>query len=565
MSSGVWLRPTAVLIGVYFVLLLAATVLLRPVIQNVDWTVFERLSNVHAPAFSPRIAVVDLPYDLKNPKLIRPTVASFLDTLPKNENAPAAVLIDVYFPSETCAPPNDPQFCDRLKKSLQQAPKGVYVSVSHDNGDVDATSLLILDFPNVYDNAEYGHTTLELQSAGGAEYLRCYHIPKPADGQGHFGDVFALPFKIAHPLSPQADPPVCDPALVEVIRLGPRADFSKRVYDFKDGRVIPRDPDAAPFDATGKYLIVASLEHDPDPPRVGGPSNPELVAWALSDQLEGGNVDSKYYRPFLARGLPAMLVLGLTIVTVMAFIGLFQGLRRLRLQALRPVLPWIAAAGAAVFALAVFAGIEWLMLAAKLIQPQVFLVVLSIVLAAVLSGERGREMLFEQSRLIDAPPEDANDYDAFISYAHEEGAWVHEHVYLPLKNARTSDGRALSIFYDTSSIQVGSGWQDKISLAIDGSRFVVPVYSEIYFGRSYCNYEIRRAVLKSRKERDAGGADCVLPIMRGKPAIPAAVDDIQAISIDERPDLVSQIVAIILARLDARKPPAVTAPAREAS
>ena len=45
---------------------------------------------------------------------------------------------------------------------------------------------------------------------------------------------------------------------------------------------------------------------------------------------------------------------------------------------------------------------------------------------------------------------------------------------------------------------------------------------------------------------------CVLPIMRGHPVIPAAIDDIQALSIDDNPGLVAQHVAEIISRLAGR-------------
>ena len=97
----------------------------------------------------------------------------------------------------------------------------------------------------------------------------------------------------------------------------------------------------------------------------------------------------------------------------------------------------------------------------------------------------------------------------------------------------------------------GTAWQTKLALAIDGSRFIVPVYSEPYFKKPYCRFEILRAhrkwVLPARKSR------CVLPIMRGHPEISAAVDDIQALSLDDHPDLVAQYVAEIIAALGGRQ------------
>ena len=177
---------------------------------------------------------------------------------------------------------------------------------------------------------------------------------------------------------------------------------------------------------------------------------------------------------------------------------------------------------------------------------------MGIALTAFLASLRAFQVLFEAQFGIGAPRPENFDYDVFISYAHEEGAWVSENVAAHFRNARLPDarlpeGRKLKIFFDTESIHYGAAWQDTISLAIDHSRFVVPVYSETYFSRPYCCFEIKRAHLNWIN----AGSDSriVLPIMRGKPKILSTVRDIQATSIDEVPDLVQQIVSEIVARL----------------
>jgi hypothetical protein len=89
-----------------------------------------------------------------------------------------------------------------------------------------------------------------------------------------------------------------------------------------------------------------------------------------------------------------------------------------------------------------------------------------------------------------------------------------------------------------------------MALAIDSSRFIVPVYSEVYFKKAYCRFEIKRA---HRKWIAAGEESrCVLPVMRGHPEIYHTVDDIQALSIDDVPDLVQQLLAEIVDRLSRR-------------
>ena len=52
MSGPTWLRPTAVLAVAYLALIGAATFLFSPVWHEWDWSVFQYLSNLRAPAFA---------------------------------------------------------------------------------------------------------------------------------------------------------------------------------------------------------------------------------------------------------------------------------------------------------------------------------------------------------------------------------------------------------------------------------------------------------------------------------------------------------------------------------
>jgi hypothetical protein len=556
-----WLRPTAVLVAAFVALLAMATFWLAPLWHEWDWSVFQYESNLRAPAFSSSVAVVDLDdYDERLPMRDRQTIAHFIDGLRTHGQRPAAVILDLHF--ESVCTSSDPAKCRpdaataALTKSLDAAAAARIAVYATENpigtqgaGQIDAAFLNALDRDNVYDHLAAGHTILELAASDGLFYQRCYRIPQ-TDGAGRVTgvqDLWALPYRVVKDAAGERRA-ACDESraaqTMETIRLGSQPDFERSVQ-----RVTLRQPFPAGSDFTGKYVIVATLKKDLGPLSRGtaARSNPELLAWALSDLLERKNSDSGYFQPFPANEMLALLVAGFTAVTLMAFIAVFQGLRRLGLRSVRRYLPWIAGAAAAAFALALFGAFEAWMLFAKQIQPQVSLVALSVLFAGGLCGERGREILLEQSRTIDASPEESNDYDVFISYAHEEFSWVYENVFVPFKEARTADGRKLEIFFDTSSIRVGAAWQDKISLAIDGSRYVVPVYSETYFQRPYCRFEIKRAHRKWIAAAD--DSRCVLPIMRGKPVILATVDDIQAASIEDQPDLVAQIIAEVLGRL----------------
>ena len=182
------------------------------------------------------------------------------------------------------------------------------------------------------------------------------------------------------------------------------------------------------------------------------------------------------------------------------------------------VSPWLASAIGASVGLATFAAFEAWLLLSHHIQPQVSLISLGIVTAAGLSGVRGRQALVDASNAIDAAPAEAYDYDVFVSYAHDESAWVAEHVLGPLHAVTLPNGRKLKVFFDTSTIRAGSSWQAALSLAIDGSRFVIPVYSQRYFEQPYCRFEVMRA----HRKWVLAGADsrCVLPSCAAIPRFP---------------------------------------------
>ena len=187
MTNQPWLRPTAVLLGAYVALLGVATFLLGPVWHEWDWSVFQYLSNVRAPAFASNVSVVDLAdYDERAPSRDRQTIAQFIDGLRTRGQRPAAVMLDLYFES-VCASP-DPQRCRpdaataALTKSLDAAAAAasrisVYATENpigtQGAGTIDAAFLNALDRDNVYDHLAAGHTILQLAASDGVFYERC--------------------------------------------------------------------------------------------------------------------------------------------------------------------------------------------------------------------------------------------------------------------------------------------------------------------------------------------------------------------------------------------------------
>jgi hypothetical protein len=551
-----WATNIVVLIGAYVGVMIAAALWLP---HEWDWSVWGWLNAMHPPTFQAgKISIVDVPWDPDDIPGNRKKIALFLTQIVKSPQKPEALILDVQF--GTCRMKDcGPQWrsdTDALRASVVAAaaaiPRGVYgleiPKLEYTVRDGDEATGLVADDVALYGAfTGVGHSKfIPLASGTGLFYRACYSNVPVSDARGNI-DVR----------------PVWD--IVERVTIS-QDDFPKAICDGSHVPVsFPDDPSAAdqaaivklsplgtfPTDAhfKDKFVVVGTIQYDPGYAALNL-HGPELLAWALSDALEPGtrsNAQIVYDTEPQGTKLIA-LVPTFSILTLIAYIAIFFTLKRRRLGAIRRALPWLAALASSIIGLGTFALFEWWLLETGHIQPQVTLIALGVPVTSALSSLRAHQILFEEQWGINASPiSETYDYDVFISYAHDEGAWVSENVYVPLRDARLSSGRKLNVFFDTNSIRYGTAWQDRISLAIDTSRFFIPVYSETYFSREYCRFEVKRAHRKWIKMGEE--SRCVLPIMRGKPKILGTVDDIQAASIDDVPDLVEQVVAEILQSL----------------
>jgi hypothetical protein len=518
-----------------------------------DWQVLKYLSSRVPPTFSSEVSIVDVNANPADVPTYRRRIAAFLRGLVTSNQRPNAVILDVEFDpcqSNPCGAPMESArraLVSSIRAAASRFP--VYATEEPKVGRDD----VVIGPIDPHDARIYaalsgaGQTQFtSIPEAQGLFYRICYSDVPFDDAAGAVEgteNVWAMVARVLMTPHEVAASPSCDSAHVPV-RLGPRISLTAApVYRFTDPR---RFSAYSQFDDK-MYVIVGTIKYDRMP--FMDRSGPEILGWALSNALDEGSLVGKeaYYDVAPQNGMLLLLVPAFSGLAVLAFAATFFQLKRVRLRSLRYLSPWISAGLAALVGLAAFVAFEAWLLFSHHIQPQVSVIAFGIVLASGLSGCRGVQILMNESDSIDAAPEETYDYDVFISYAHEEQHWVLEHVVGPLRDARLADGKTLSIFFDTTSIRSGTAWQTTLALAIDGSRFIVPVYSDTYFGQPYCRFEIMRA---HRKWILAGeNSRCVLPVMRGHPAILAAVDDIQALSIDDHPDLVQQHVAEIVRRL----------------
>lgn len=537
-------------LAVAYVVVMVAAALWIP--HEWDWHVLKWMSSRVPPTFSPEVSIVDVPWNVADVAGDRRRIAAFLNGLVASGARPGAVILDVEFwpcQSNPCGAPMDA--ADRaLSTSIRLATQRfpVYATeelpVSHDDaviGPADPHD------PRIYSVVSGAGETrfTSIPDARGLFYRICYASVPFENTSGEVvgtQDIWAMVARVLMPPRFFAAGPQCDSTHIP-LRLGTETADAPAIYRFSDVRTF--NTYSQLDDKT--YVIVGTIEYD-RPPFVDR-SGPEVLGWALSNALDAGSLVGKtpYYDVQPQNATLVVLVPLFSALAVLAYAALFLGLRRVRLRGLRYLSPWLSSGVAAAAGIAIVAAFELLFLLSHHIAPQVSLIVAGVVVASGLSGVRGTQMLIEESESAETPPAEVYDYDVFISYAHHDAAWVDKHLLAPMREAVLADGRKLSIFFDTSSIRSGTGWQPKIALAIDGSRFIVPVYSETYFQQPYCRFEIMRA---HRKWVVAGEESrCVLPIMLGHPQIPPAIDDIQAWSVDDHPDVVTQVVAEIVERL----------------
>lgn len=550
-----WAVSTVSLIGAYAIVMIAAALWMP---HEWDWQAFKFVSSRFAPVFSPEVSIVDVDWNGSDAASLRRAIAAFLNGLVASNQRPDAVILDIEFVPCQTNPCGAPMASARgaLIASIRSATKHFPVYATEEpgvgSGDVLSGPVDPLDAAIYAALSGAGQTRFtSIPNGTGLFYRICYSgVPFLNDGGAIAGteNVWAMVVRALMTPREFAGAPQCDGSHIPVLMDSSASPASENVYRFTAGRPFSH---YSQFDDK-MFVVVGTLAHDRSP--FADRSGPELIAWALSNALDEGSLvgKSRYYDVQPQNSLLLLLVPAFSAIAVLVYAAAFYRLKRARLGPLRASTPWLAAAIAAGGGLAVFAAFEGWLLISHHIQPQVSLAMLGIVTAAGLSGVYGRGTLIDEANAIDASPQDAYDYDVFVSYAHEEREWVTRHVLAPLRAATLPNGKKLSVFFDTSTIRAGTAWQAALALGIDASRFIIPVYSQTYFSQPYCRFEILRA----HRKWVLAGADsrCVLPVMRGHPVILATVDDIQAVSIDDCPDLVERHVAEIVAFLSQGRP-----------
>jgi hypothetical protein len=295
-------------------------------------------------------------------------------------------------------------------------------------------------------------------------------------------------------------------------------------------------------DATqdAECLIVGSPKVDIE--KVSGRPGPEIVAWALLDQIRT-----------VGQGLPQRIVnqpgalLLLTFAFSLASAGVFGLLFRLRprwrSKPLRLTLVSLVACAALLFG-----GVAMFALTGTT-YSQLTLIVAGMLLTLGLcwhfSGQwLTRALLTDE---VDIGPVEA-EYDVFISYSRteENAQWVIKNVVQPLTQAKTASGKPLRIFFDQSTIRPGTDWYVKLAKGINGCRVFLPIYSQDYFVKKFCRFEIKKAFIRRDGTEDEG---LIYPLARSGAPVPDEFGHVHFHDVGKDPEFFDDLLAHVLGRV----------------
>jgi tetratricopeptide (TPR) repeat protein len=128
-------------------------------------------------------------------------------------------------------------------------------------------------------------------------------------------------------------------------------------------------------------------------------------------------------------------------------------------------------------------------------------------------------------------------YAVFVICAPDEREWALDNVRAPLAQASAEYGDPLEIVLDESrEPYLGSDdWRGHIEHFVGHSRFIVPVFSEVFFESPHSRFAFERAC----QERQRSERLRIFPVMRGHPQIEILYDaqpvnvegDVQAVAL----------------------------------
>ena len=128
------------------------------------------------------------------------------------------------------------------------------------------------------------------------------------------------------------------------------------------------------------------------------------------------------------------------------------------------------------------------------------------------------------------------EYDVFISYSRDDGAWVEANLHAPLLQSRRKvDGAPPRVFFDVSDegVPIAANFIDALGAALQSSQRIVLVYSRSYFDKPMCRWEMKLA-LTLDPVGDEGRINPILKDADAAESVPFVVSPINYLKADSR-------------------------------
>lgn len=497
-------RPAGMAIA-WVVLMLAATQVLGP-LKSMDWRLLQAL-DAEPKQWPSTIEIVDLEWDHDPAKtdILRGRVADVLEIL--SEQKPRIVVVDVtlsMLPIELAR-------LNHAVTMLGGAGVPIVAAVGPEHylpglGRQEAQRRLGGD-PGLYGKyAEFGHTDFLHVEGQQPSYRPCEPLRTG-------GCLASVPEIVAARFFNRAPEEKAD-ALPVVFTPGSPALLEGHVWQLSDRRLVQAaDPTADGTTLGGRIVIVGSMRHD----RVGPWAGAEVLAWAIADALatrRDPHVTLLRHPAWAAAS--AMAFSGLAL-------GLFILLRRRDPRGHRiGITAWVGAAGSMAALALTVPALRW---GLSVAHYQVAYSLVGVVFATMLARRAAAIAVLTRALYTSisgaGPAADAH-WDVFISYSHSPPgnmARVREQIVEPLRRCRVGE-RPMRVFFDESAIRVGTSWYTELAEGIERSSCFVAVYTSDYFRKSFCLFEMRKAVMRDIADR--GQTFRVLPIPLDENVVPPA-------------------------------------------
>lgn len=289
-----------------------------------------------------------------------------------------------------------------------------------------------------------------------------------------------------------------------------------------------------------EYLIVGSPRIDVE--EVSGRPGPEILSWALLDQVRT-EAEGPPERIVNQPSLLLLLTVAFSAVAAGIFYAIFHFRPRWRSKPLRLTLISLCTC------IVLLAGIVTSIAATGYTYTQLTLIVAGMFLSLALCWHYSAQWLIRalMTNEVDLGPVD-DEYDVFISYSRteENAQWVVRNVFEPLTRVRTTSGRPLRIFFDQRTIRPGTDWYVSLAKGINGCRVFVPIYSQDYFEKKFCRFEIKKAFIRRDGSQDEG---LIHPLARPGVSVPIEFSHVHFQDISKDFDFLQDLIAHVLGRV----------------